>query len=161
MMSPRTRKFTLEMHLFTTSAWLGAVVAFLALAIAAGSTHDAATLSATCVGMNILVRFVIVPSAFASIVSGTVSGLGTKWGLIQHYWVVAKLALVIVSTLILLAQLEPIERIATLAAAGQPIGAELHRPLVHGSGGLIVLLFVQALSVYKPWGRIRKTLQLL
>lgn len=158
MMSARTRKIALEMHLFTTSGWLGAVVAFLALAIAAGRAHDASTLSATCVGMNILVRFVVVPSALASIVSGTVSALGTKWGLIQHYWVVAKLALVIISTLILLAQLGRIERIATLAAAGQAVGAELHRPVVHGGGGLIVLLFVQALSVYKPWGRIRKTL---
>jgi hypothetical protein len=27
--------------------------------------------------------------------------------------------------------------------------------LVHAAGGLLVLLTVTALSVYKPWGRIR------
>lgn len=155
-MSPATRKFALEAHLFATSGWLGAVVAFVPLAIGAARADEASTLSATCVAMNIVVRYAILPCAFASLVTGIVSAVGTKWGLFQHYWVVAKLALVIVCTVILIAQLGPIERIAAGAAAGRPVGPELHRPLVHGAGGLVVLLIVQALSVYKPWGRIRR-----
>lgn len=155
-MSPRTRKFALEAHLFSTSGWLGAVVAFLALAIGAARTDEASRLSAACVAMNVIVRYAIVPCALASLVTGLVSAVGTKWGLVQHYWVVAKLALVIVCSVVLIAQLPPIARIAAAAAAGRPVGPELHRPLVHAAGGLAVLLVVQALSVYKPWGKIRK-----
>ncbi|MBX3233540.1 MAG: hypothetical protein KIT84_11090 [Labilithrix sp.] len=107
--------------------------------------------------MNIVVRYAVVPCAFASLVTGVVSAAGTKWGLLQHYWVVAKLVLVILCTVVLMAQLGPIERIAAAAASGRPVGPELHRPLVHGAGGLVVLLMVQALSVYKPWGRLRKS----
>ena len=55
---------------------------------------------------------IIVPLAFTSLLIGIVQSLGTAWGLLQHYWVIAKLVLTLFVTVVLLLQ---IKTIATLA----------------------------------------------
>jgi hypothetical protein len=52
--------------------------------------------------------FVIVPLCFASLLTGLVMPLGTAWGLFRHYWVVAKLLIAIVATILLLVHAEPL-----------------------------------------------------
>lgn len=158
MMSPALRKLALMAHVTTAVGWVGAVLSFLVLAIAGVRSADDHTVRAAYTAMNLLVRYVIVPIAFASVVSGLVSALGTKWGLFRHYWVLIKLVLTVVALAILLVQLAPIASLA--AAAADPLSSitahpEAKRPLIHAAGGLIVLLFVQVLGVYKPRGMTR------
>ena len=43
--------------------------------------------------MELAARFVIVPLAFASLLTGVIQSLGTPWGLFRHYWVLVKLLL--------------------------------------------------------------------
>ncbi len=106
--------------------------------------------------MALTAWFVILPLSLASLVTGVVQALGTAWGLIRHYWVVAKLLLTAFATAILLLKLAPISDLA--AAAGQASFSsssliDLKQSLlVHSTGGLIVLLLISVLAIYKPAG---------
>jgi len=157
-MSPGLRKLTLTVHLTSSVGWIGAVVAFAALAIGGVSSQDSQTVRGAYLAMSVLVSYVIVPLAFAALLTGLVSSLGTTWGLFRYYWVVLKLLLTVVAIIVLLVQLEPIRYLARVAAdpssgiSGLP---EARRPLIHAAGGLIVLLVIQVLGVYKPRGLTR------
>jgi len=85
-----------------------------------------------------------------------ISCFGTPWGLFRHYWVVAKLLLTIFATVVLLKKM-PLIGYAAHRAAETPLPTAALRAtgfplLVHGVGGILVLLVITALSVYKPWG---------
>src|SRR6185437_7957114 len=60
-MSPALRKMGLVAHVASSVGWLGAVVAFLVLSIAALSTNNADTARAAYVAMNVVGQFAIVP----------------------------------------------------------------------------------------------------
>jgi len=158
-MGTRLRKFALTAHVTSSVGWLGALVAFLALAIVGVSSLDLGKVRAVCVAMELVVSYVIVPSAFAALLTGLFSALGTPWGLFRHYWVVAKLLLTLLAIGVLLVQLKPITELALMAADPTSTLEVLHgaarRPLVHAAAGLVVLLVIQVLGVYKPRGLTR------
>src|SRR5262249_47316393 len=101
-MTPPVHKFALTAHVITSVGWLGAVGCFLALAIAGLTSHDAQMVRAAYLAMELNTGFVIVPLALASLLTGLVVSLGTLWGLFRHYWVVAKLLITILATVLLL-----------------------------------------------------------
>jgi hypothetical protein len=144
------RKLALVLHLTASIGWIGAVGAFLALAIAAVSGGESSVAKAACVSMGFLISRVIVPLAFAGLLSGILSSLVSSWGLFRHYWVVIKLLLTLAAIGVLLAQVGPIEQLATGVAQASRL-----RPLIHAAGGLLVLLAIQVLGVYKPRGLTR------
>lgn len=158
-MTPRLRKFALIVHITSSVGWLGAVASFLALAIAGLISQDAQIVPAAYLAMELIAWFVIVPLSFASLLSGVIQSLGTQWGLFRHYWVLVKFLLTIIATLVLLLQLEPISYIASVAAETTLSSAYLREArlslVVHAGSGLLVLLVVTTLSVYKPQGMTR------
>jgi hypothetical protein len=87
IMTSGLRKFVLTAHVTSSVGWLGAVVAYLALAVAALTSQDAQTVRAAWIAMELTGWFVIVPLALASVLIGVVNALGTPWGLFRHYWV--------------------------------------------------------------------------
>ena len=92
-MPPGLRRFALAAHLTLSVGWIGAVAAYMALDLATATSQDAQTLRAAYLGMELIVRNVIVPLALASLLTGLVMALGTKWGLFRHYWVLISLLL--------------------------------------------------------------------
>ncbi|MBM3270729.1 MAG: hypothetical protein FJZ01_24115 [Candidatus Sericytochromatia bacterium] len=158
LLPPPLRKLVLAAHLTASVGWLGAVSAFLVLAVLGVTGGDEQRVRAAYLGMDVLVTALIVPLAFASLLSGLVAALGTAWGLFRHYWVAVKLALTAVAVAVLLLQVAPIHDMAVAAAdPATPVGLieGAARPLVHGAGGLAVLLVIQFLGVYKPRGLTR------
>ena len=154
VMPKKIRKFMLVSHITFSVSWIGAVVCFLALAISGLSNIDPQILNSNYYAMNLIAQFVIVPLAFATLISGIVQGLGTSWGLVQHYWVLVKLSITVVSTVILLLKLRLINE---LASAGLDIGNSSFNEarlelIVHAAGGILLLLIATFLSVYKPKG---------
>jgi hypothetical protein len=152
-MTPHLRKFVLTAHVIFSVGWLGAVVAYLALAIAALTIQDARTVRAAWVAMELTGWFVIVPLALAALLIGLVQSLSTPWGLLRHYWVLVKLLLTVFATIILLLHMPTVSHFAGLAAETDSTNlAGLRGELLHAGGGLLVLLVITALSVYKPRG---------
>lgn len=149
------RKFLLLLHVTASVGWLGAVLAYLALAIVALRTLDAALAQGAYLSMELTGWRVIVPLALAALATGIVQALATEWGLIRHYWVFAKLVVTLVATAVLLAHLPAVSEMAVAArAATLPDAGSLPRMqlVVHAAGGLAVLVLVTTLSIYKPRG---------
>src|SRR5213082_3605560 len=101
-MTPTVRKLTITAHVTFSVGWLGAVAAFLVLAIAGLTNQDTQIAHSAYFAMELTARFVIVPLAFATLLSGLVQSLGTPWGLVRHYWVLVKLLLTTFATIVLL-----------------------------------------------------------
>src|SRR3989441_8914913 len=156
IMTPSLRKFALTTHVTSSVGWLGAVGAFLALAIAGIGNQDAQIVRAAYLAMHLTTWFVIVPLSLAALLTGVVESLGTTWGLFRHYWIVTKLLLTVLATIILLVHTQPIDRVAAVAAQTTLAASDLRQVRFQLVGdacaALFVLLVTTALSVYKPWG---------
>jgi DMSO/TMAO reductase YedYZ heme-binding membrane subunit len=158
IMPPRLRKFALAAHITLAVGWIGAVASYIVLDVAAAASQDAQTLRAAYIGMGVIAWYVIVPLAFASLLSGLVMSLGTKWGLFRHYWVLISLLLTIIATVVLLVETQTISYFADIAAGPTTSSDDLRAlgsTLVHSVGGTAVLLVILVLNVYKPRGMTR------
>jgi hypothetical protein len=111
------------LHVACSVGWLGVLVACLTLRL---SAQDAAAATLT--------RVIFLPATLLVLLTGVVLGLGTRWGLVKFYWVLAKLVI----ALVLLA-------VANLVA---PDGVALTFLTAATSLALV-------LSVLKPWGRVQ------
>jgi hypothetical protein len=156
-MPPRLRRFALTTHVTCSVGWLGAVVVFLALAVIGLASPRPQTVRGVYLVMEPAAWSVLVPLAFASLLSGLVQSLGTSWGLARHYWVLAKLLINVVTTVVLLLYLPTFAAMAAVAA--EP-GADLAAvrnpsPVIHAGAATVLLLLAAALSVYKPRGLTR------
>lgn len=157
MMSSGLRKLVLTLHITCSVGWIGAVIAFLALVIAAMTREDVQILRAVWIALDLLGSLVIVPLAIVSLLSGLVMSLGTKWGLFQHYWVLFSFALTVLAVLVLLGNMQSVK---SLAGTGTDMDntnvdmlrAGLQSELLHAGIGLIVLVVIQVLNIYKPRG---------
>jgi Predicted integral membrane protein (DUF2269) len=154
----------LAAHLTFSVGWVGSAAAYLALAIVVRN-GDPQTMQAGWIAMDITGWYVIVPLAVASLLTGVVMAVGTKWGLFRHYWVVFSLVLTSMATLVLILHMPDVSVLADVAreaergATGpenQHLVARLSRSdLLHPAVGLIVLLVIQVMNVYKPRGLTR------
>jgi hypothetical protein len=155
----RVRKLALTTHVVSSVGWLGAVAAFLALALTGWTSRDADLVRGSYLAMEVLGWFVIVPLCGASLITGLIQSWITKWGLLQHYWVAIKLLMTVFATVVLVLHMRPVGIVADEAAgsglAGDDLGG-LRLQLVADAIAAIVLLLVAAtLSVFKPPGRTR------
>ena len=146
------RLFTLLSQL---AGW-GAVAGFLALALTGLTSRDAQTMSAANISMEVITRLVIVPLSLVTLfLTGPLLSLGAPWGLFRHYWIIVKLVINILSTIILLVHLKPISYLARVAAAGTLSHDDRSlqiQMIVAAGAGLLALLATTALAVYKPRG---------
>jgi hypothetical protein len=155
IMPPGLRKFALTVHVTSSVGWIGAVAAYIALDVAAATGQDAQTLRGAYLAMELTASFVIIPLAFATLLSGLVMALGTKWGLFRHYWTLISLLLTLIATIVLLAETRTISDFAARAADPTTSSDDLRAlgsTLVHSVGGTVVLLVNMWLNVYKPRG---------
>ena len=132
------------------------MVAYLVLGVVAVTAADDATIRASWVAMEAIGWYAIVPLAVASWVTGIIMGLGTRWGLFRHYWVSISLILTSVALAVLLLHMPDVS--ATVEVARTASGDELTAlggDLAHPAVGLVVLLVVQVLNIYKPRGVTR------
>jgi hypothetical protein len=158
MMSPGLRKLVLAVHLTISVGWIGAVAAYLALDVAAATGEDAQMLRTAYLGMDLIARYVIVPLALAALLTGLIVSLGTKWGLFRHYWVLISFLLTTFATIVLLSETRTIGFHASIAADPATSGHHLRalgNTLPHSIGGLVVLVVILVLNVYKPRGMTR------
>lgn len=150
------RKFMLTLHISSSVGWLGSVIGFLVLVVAALTTDAEQTVRASWLAMELIGWFAIVPLSFASLLTGLILSLSTPWGLLRHYWVLFKFLLTIIATIVLLLNMQTVSFFAaTTAETGIDNLNGLWGELLHSGGGLLVLLLITILSVYKPRGLTR------
>ena len=157
---PRLRKFVLTAHVVSSVGWIGAVAVFLALGVAGLTSQDAQVVRAVYLAMEPAGWSVLVPLSLASLLTGLVQSLGTKWGLFRHYWILIKLLINVFATIILLLYMQTLGYLAGVAAQTTLSSDDLSAlrspsPVIHAGLGLLLLLVAATLSVYKPRGMTR------
>ncbi len=155
-MKPGLRRLFLTGHIVTSVGWLGAVAGFLALSIAGLMSKEPETIRAAYLGMDLIGRSIIVPLSLAALATGLVQSLGTEWGLLRYYWVFVKFLLTMVATFVLLLhQFTAVAEAARrVSGPGWPDPGRIGLQLVGDAGfGLLFLVVITALSVFKPWGK--------
>jgi hypothetical protein len=152
-MTPALRKFALTLHVTCSVGWLGAVVTYLVLVAAALMSHDASRVRAVWIALELTGWFAIVPLSITSLITGLIQSLGTPWGLFRHYWVLFKLLLTILATVVLLLHMPTVSYLAEGGSGTDTahLGG-LSGEIIHAGGGLLVLVVTTVLSVYKPRG---------
>lgn len=158
-MAPGLRKFALVVHLTVSVGWIGAVLAYLALGASAKTSQDALTARAAWSAMEVTGWYVIVPLAVSALLTGLIMSLGTPWGLFRHCWVLISLALTVLCTAVLLLHMSDMSATAAMpremdmapGAKGAGHGG-MGSDLLHPGVGLVFLLAIAALNVYKPRG---------
>lgn len=155
-MAPPWRKLTLAMHLTVSIGWIGGVLVYLALGLLAVTSQDEQTIRAAWIAMEVSGWYVLVPLAVATVVTGLLMALGTKWGLFRHYWVLISFLLTCFAATILALHMPSVSSAAEVArrAEGDRLRA-LGGDLFHPTAGLMVLLAVLVLNMYKPAGMTR------
>jgi hypothetical protein len=155
-LSARWRKAGLVAHVAGSVGWLGAVVASVVLGIVGMTSADADVVRAVYLVLEPLGWYALVPFSVFSLGTGLVQALGTRWGLLRHYWVLAKLAMNLFASGVLLLYMQTLTFLAdtarTLAADGDVSALRTPSPLVHAAAAVALLVTALVLSVYKPRG---------
>jgi hypothetical protein len=159
-LTPRLRKLALTAHVTASVGWLGAVIAFLTLSVTGLTSQDPQTVRGAYLVMEPTGWAVLVPLSLASLLTGLISSLGSTWGLFRHYWVLFKLAINLVATIVLLLYMQTLAYLADVAAETPLPSSDLHgprdpSPALHAAAALLLLLAAATLAIYKPRGMTR------
>jgi hypothetical protein len=161
---PWLRKLVLAAHIIVSVGWLGIVVAMLVLSVTAAMAQDVRISEAAYALLDNVSDTLDTPPpasfSLAALLTGIVLALGTKWGLLKHYWILAKLVLTVA---VILSGIFPVDQwiqqaisIAEQSAAGTVATYEVGSApmlLIYASVTHLLMLGVATvISVYKPWG---------
>lgn len=154
----RIRKWVLLLHIAAAGVWLGLDVVVAVLVFTARGTSEPQTAAFCYRALELLAIWPMVVAALASLVTGVVLGLGTKYGLLRYWWVAVKLVTNLVLSSLVIVLLRPGlheaasygRQIADGQAAAFDSSWLLFPPIVSTSA----LLFAMVLAVFKPWGRV-------
>jgi hypothetical protein len=94
-------------------------------------------------------------SGLTCLVTGVLLAYGGKYGLTKYWWVVVKLVInLLLSTLVLIALRPGVNEMAETARSQGPLDSTdmIFPPIVSPT----LLMVAVVLSVFKPWGRLRK-----
>jgi hypothetical protein len=156
MLGPTPRRLVLAVHLTCSIGWIGAVIAYLALAFAVPLTEDPITVRAAWISMELIGWYAIVPLAVASLATGILLALASRWGLLRHYWVLISFIGTLLLTTILVLHMPDVTAQADLARSAAPeqlrdMGSDIPHALI----GLVLLLGILVLNIFKPRGMTR------
>ncbi|HET6398403.1 MAG TPA: hypothetical protein VFH47_02485 [Candidatus Thermoplasmatota archaeon] len=155
-MDAAARRTALSLHVAVSVGWLGAVLALLSLAAAAVSTHDPVRLHALYLSLDLGTRWAALPLCVAALLTGLLQSWITPWGVLRHWWVVAKLTITVLAGVLLLAHLPVLAALASASPEALLEDPTLRRSRVQmvlapGAASL-ALGAATALSVFKPRG---------
>jgi hypothetical protein len=145
----RARAVLLTIHVVMSVGWVWLLGALVALEVIGLITVNPVERAGIATAMASIAVWVLIPVVFASLVSGLVLALSTPWGLVRHWWVLAKCVIAVALTATGLVLLLP--RLSQIVAGlGEPAGMQT---LVVRSISLLLLLAATGVSVVKPWGK--------
>ena len=132
------------------------MVANLFLGISAATTGREELADAYYAVMDRLVNNLMPAAAIATLATGLLLALTTKWGLVRHYWVLAKLVLAVATVVIGVAAIDGAiqDTIAARAADHSAAATDLLLPAIAATP--LMLATALTLAITKPRGRTRR-----
>ena len=154
-----TRKSLLVLHVACGVGWMGADVVLAILMLTGWFSGDGPTVAAAYTAARLVIPPAVPVLASGMLVTGVLLGIGTKYGLVQWWWVFVKLVIGVVLTVLVFVLLLPgaLDLPTGLTGTADEIRDQVGRegrhllfpPLV----SFVALAFSLVVSVFKPWGR--------
>ena len=144
-LSPRARKALLTTHIIVSVGLLGDSAGYLAVAIRTSTLEDPALVRDSVKTLNMFSLAFGIPLSFAALLTGLALGIGTRWGVFRHPWVVAKLALIVSVLLVGAFVIGPASN-EMLDGKGDRTG----RLIFAAAYDVVALATAVGLSVFKP-----------
>ena len=157
------RRAVLAVHLWSRrGAWVGLDVALAALVVATLRADDDARRAALFQAVEVVAVWPLAPrrdwSAWAA---GSCSGWPPRYGLVRFWWVLVKLVINVLLSVLVLVLLRPnaheLAADGRRLAAGSQVDVDLSALVMPPAVTMVALTVAVYLSVYKPWGRTRGT----
>lgn len=156
------RNVILLVHVAAAVGWLGVTSTFLVLTVSLLDSRDPATLRVGYAVHELMVTWLARPAALLALGTGLVLAVGTGWSPVRHWWVPAKLAL-LVATVVLTITVSPTllpYAVEHAADAGTPAYTDAQQTLVLMALYHVVMIGTAlALAVFKPGRRERRRLR--
>ena len=156
-----TRRWIIVFHLAFGGLWLGAATSLVLLSYMFSLPKSSEALITIHNALKWIDDAIIIPCAFLSLISGFLICYYTKWGFFVHKWVIWKWAVTIFLILFGAAFLGPwIDGMAHIARK-DGIAALQNDTFAYYSLSNRIFVFVQifslifliAISIFKPWGK--------
>jgi hypothetical protein len=161
-LSARARKVTLVAHIAAGGGWLGMEIVLGVLvvtALSSGSDRDTAAIS---IAIAAFANWPLVVVGAITFATGMLLAIGSKFGLVRYWWVLAKIVVNLMLVTLVIVLLSPgVAELGSTAreyleGAGAPVVLTpqiLFPPIVASTA----MLFAMTLGMFKPWGRISRT----
>jgi hypothetical protein len=163
-MSASNQKWLKGIHLVVAGLWLSCVILLLALPLVARNITGGDELYMYNHIYHFVDMYVLTPAAVATLLTGLVFSLFTRWGFFRHGWLVYKwsatLAIILTGTFYLgpmvtkMLEISETKRAAALTDQYYMQGATIG--LWAASINSLLLVVAVFVSVYKPWKNIRR-----
>ncbi len=160
-LTPAWRKAVMVLHAIAGIGWMGVDIALLVLLINARTTADPALVMSAFNAIGLIVPAAVPPLSLGVLATGLLLGLGTRFGLVRYWWVLVKLTLSLIMTVLVFTSLLPaINSLPVLSAAS--LSADAVRASLGPAPTMLffppVVSFIMLgtaalLSIFKPWGR--------
>jgi hypothetical protein len=151
LVGKRVRQLLVFVHVVVSTGWMGAGAANVVLTTTAALTGDPQVWRVCYLLVQTVDTWLVIPGAFAALVSGIALSLVTPWGLARDWWVLVKLvltvAVILFSTFFVGVW---VEESIVAGLAPRPFAIEL---AVGPLANLAAFLLMTWASVAKPWGR--------
>ena len=160
-LTPAVRKAVLVLHAITGISWMGVDIALFVLLMTARTTNDPTLVVSGFNAIRIIVPVAVPPLSLGILLTGLILGLGTPWGLVRYWWVLVKLILSLVMTVLVFLSLIPaINSMAALSvtstsadAVRASLGSLPTQLMFPPVVSFLMLGVATILSIFKPWRR--------
>lgn len=166
--SPSARKWALWAHILSSSLWLGSAVAMMLLVIVRDRLPQSPLeVYAFSFCTKLIDDYIIIGTCGVSALSGALLSWKTRWGLLNHWWIVVKIIVTVVmlatgagflgpsinETELILRGVREHSSSLTDAVQGTRYDFVHTAVIVVGVIQVVVLATVMWISVFKPWGK--------
>ncbi len=155
------RRTVLVAHVLFGVGWMGLDLGLLVLVLTGATSESGPTVAAAYTSARLVIPIVVPVLATGMLLTGILLGWGSKWGLVRWTWVLTKLVIGVILTVLVFVALVP----GALSIPTELTGtASEVRDAVGGAGtdlifppivSFLALGFALVLSIWKPWGRTR------
>jgi|tagenome__1003787_1003787.scaffolds.fasta_scaffold20625526_1 hypothetical protein len=160
-LTPKWRKLVLLLHVISAVGWLGMHLGNVTLAITGLVTDDPGTQHTAFRALDLLGGMLLIPISLLAFATGVTLALGTRWGLVRHWWVITKFVLTLIPVILIPLSLLPgygdLADQVNAAAPGQvvDVGNTGISLIIAAIVSTTMYLTSVTLSIFKPWGRTK------
>ncbi len=148
-------------HIFLASVWIGTGISMLILSLIKGRVINGDELFGVYSSIKLLDDYIIIPSAFGTLITGALICWLTNWGFLKYKWVIIKWVVCIGQILLGTFFLGPWLNGATAIVDTERAQALNNSEFLNFTQMNINLSYIQILllillvflSVFKPWGK--------